>query len=236
MTVLGDFRQGSSELGSLMQLNKNCVLCSVRKPWQQTKPLQRLDKSVWRLSERTERSSRCPHANRTHRGDLWSPHRRHVLDTGFTYQSECPAVYDSSRPVQSMIDCGDVFIYLQILCGGFVGFFFPRKLCIPLSIPSKMLDAKSPQGMCQHLLNTLCTLLLILHCCGFTVGEMQMAAHGIALWGNKGNTAYFSNAGFIFPAFVDSFTFFCCMDNFSATISRFTCLRHSFSTGRNFFT
>lgn len=98
---------------------------------------------------------------------------------------------------------------------------FSHKLCIPLSIPSEMLDAKSPQGMCQHLLNTLCTLLLILHCCGFTVGEMQMAAHGIALWGKKGNTAYFSNAGFIFPAFVDFFAFFCCMDNFSATISQF---------------
>lgn len=99
----------------------------------------------------------------------------------------------------------------------YVIIFFSSKLCMPLSIPSKMLDAKSPQGMCQRLLNTLCTLLLILHCCGFTVGEMQMAAHGIALWGNKGSTAYFSNTGFIFPAFIDFFAFFCCMDNFSAT-------------------
>lgn len=75
---------------------------------------------------------------------------------------------------------------------------FPSKLCTSPSIPSKMLDAKSPQGTCQRLLNTLCRLSLILHGCGFTVEEMQMEAHGIALWGNKRNTAYFSNAGFIF--------------------------------------
>lgn len=96
-------------------------------------------------------------------------------------------------------------------------FFLSSKPCTSLSIPSKILDAKSPQGMCQRLLNTLCTLSLILHGCGFTVGEMQMAAHGIALWGNKGNTEYFSNAGFIFPAFIDFFAFFCCMDGFCAT-------------------
>lgn len=110
-------------------------------------------------------------------------------------------------------------------------FFFPSKLCTSLSIPRKMLDAKSPQGMCQHLLNTLCTLSLILHGCGFTVGEMQMAAHGIALWGNKGNTAYFSNAGFIFPAFRHSFAFFAV---WTVSVPLLTCLRHS-SIDRIFF-
>lgn len=119
-----------------------------------------------------------------------SCHRGHVLDACFAYWPECPAAYDSSRPAQGLLDSGDVFIYLQMLC--IVFFFFHSKLCTSLSIPSKMLDAKSPQGMCQRLLNTLCTLSLILHGFGFTVEEMQMAAHGIALWGNKGNTAYFS--------------------------------------------
>jgi len=44
-----------------------------------------------------------------------------------------------------------------------------------------------------------------------------MAAHGIALWGNKGNTAYFSNAGSFFPAFIEFFTFFLLYGQFHAT-------------------
>lgn len=87
-----------------------------------------------------------------------------------------------------------------------------------------MLDAKSPQGMCQRLLNTLCTVSLILHGCGFTAGEMQMEAHGIALWGNKGNTAHFSNAGFIFPAFMEFFAFFAV---WKVSVPPLTCLRHA---------
>lgn len=111
--------------------------------------------------------------------------------------------------------------------------FFPSKLCMSPSIPSKTLDAKSPQGMCQRLLNTLCTLSLILHGCGFTVGEMQMAAHGIALWGNKENTAYFSNAGFIFSCFDRLLSIFFAV--WTASVPLLTCLRHS-SIDRNFYT
>lgn len=44
-----------------------------------------------------------------------------------------------------------------------------------------------------------------------------MAAHGIALWGNKGNTAYFSYAAFIFTLFIVFFAFFCCIDKFYVT-------------------
>lgn len=109
----------------------------------------------------------------------------HVLPTGLSVLQRMTAP-DLPRACWTVGTCS--FIYR--CCALF--FFFHSKLCTSLSIPSKMLDAKSPQGMCQRLLNTLCTLSLILHGFGFTVEEMQMAAHGIALWGNKGNTAYFS--------------------------------------------
>lgn len=42
-----------------------------------------------------------------------------------------------------------------------------------------------------------------------------MAAHGTALWGNKGNTAYFSYGAFISTPFIDFF--FCCIDKFYVT-------------------
>lgn len=147
----------------------------------------------------------------------------HVLPTSLSVLQHMTAA-DLSKAYWTVGMCSFIYRYYVII-------FFPSKLCTPLSIPSKMLDAKSPQGTCQSLLNTLCTLLLILHCCDSTVGEMQMAAHGIALWGNKGNTAYFSNAGFIFPALIEFFAFFAV---WTTSVLHLTCLRHSFPIGRIF--
>lgn len=163
----------------LRQLNKNCVLCFVPKSWQQREALQRLKKRFYRISEWTEQSH--SKANMTHQ----------VLPqgtcTGYMFYLlvwvSCVWQLQTCPVPAELWGCVHLFTD-AVQC------FFPSKLCMSLSIPSKVLDAKSPQGMCQRLLNTLCTLSLILHGCGFTVGKMQMAAHGIPLWGNKGNCIF----------------------------------------------
>lgn len=94
--------------------------------------------------------------------------------------------------------------------------FFPSKLCTSLSIPSKMLDAKSPQGMCQRLLNTLYTLInftwLWFHCWGNANGSTWHCPVG-----KQGKLHILVMQDSFFPTFIDFFAFSCCMDSFFAT-------------------